>query len=468
MNILHSNSFLKRTNESKVLLMKKLKHVLFAGFSALSFTVFCQQTTLQVSGRNLTTPTGQNIILRGVNYPLINQGDISLDNAADYQAYLDQVALTGANSVRIPWYTDGQNWRDIPGPPTNGTPGTVNGYVQNGHLENIITYCIAKKMIPVLSIHDDSYVTCKDNWAYFNSTVMDFWTDQAVLDLIEANKSNLIINLANEFDMVRWGAQPLATELNTFKTNYNAAIATLRQAGVTVPIMIDAPDCGQSSTELLSIAEEMNLTDPLHNLIFSAHAYWFGYANTQSQIEVKLDEAVNTNVCFVFGEVATNQDGSNPGECGLNDLSQIYPIILEESCPRNIGWLAWNFNFDCSPAREMSPTSSASDLTVFGNDIVNNAIYGLKSVNGCGAVVGVAEIEQKEFRIYPNPANDKIFVISETHDFTLTISNASGMLFSQKVNAENAEINLKGFAPGLYFVEIQHADSKQVTKLIVY
>ncbi|WP_430406854.1 cellulase family glycosylhydrolase [Fluviicola sp.] len=326
---------------------KQFTFLLIALISAFHAT--SQQNTLQVVGKNLTSINGQTIILRGVNYGLINQGDISLDDAAGYQDYIDEVANTGANAVRIPWYTDGQNWRDIPGPPSNGTPGTVDGYVTNGHLSNIIAYCISKKMIPILSIHDDSFITCKDNWPYFNSTVINFWTDPDVLALINTNKAHLIISLANEFDQVRWTASP-ATELVTFKTNYNTAIATMRQAGVNVPIMIDAPDCGQSSSELLSIAEEMNQTDTRHNLIFSSHAYWYGYASTLSQVQTKLNEAQNTNVCFILGEVATNQDGSNPGECGLNDLSALYPIILDEACSRNIGWLAWTFSLDCSPA----------------------------------------------------------------------------------------------------------------------
>lgn len=231
------------------------------------------QTTLKVMGRNLTLTTGQTVVLRGVNYPIINEGSISLNNPAQYQAYIDQVAQTGANAIRIPWYTSGKSWRDQPA--NGGTIGTVNSYVSGGHLNNIIAYCITKGMIPILSIHDDNYITCNADWNYFNSTVMNFWTSPAVLSLIENNKAKMIINLANEFDYVRWTGNQ-TTALNNFKANYNAAITTLRNVGVTVPIMIDAPDCGQSSTELLSIAANMNTNDPQHNLIFSSHAYWGG------------------------------------------------------------------------------------------------------------------------------------------------------------------------------------------------
>ncbi|AEA46016.1 cellulase family glycosylhydrolase [Fluviicola taffensis] len=447
----------------------------YAGFLVVFFGTYYaigQQNTLQVVGKNLTSINGQNIILRGVNYGLINQGDISLADAAGYQSYIDEVANTGANAVRIPWYTSGQNWRDIPGPPNNGTPGTVDGYVTNGHLSNIIAYCISKKMIPILSIHDDSYITCKDNWAYFNSTVMDFWTDPDVLTLIEANKAYLIINLANEFDKVRWGAGSLATELNTFKSNYSAAVATLRQAGVNVPIIIDAPDCGQSSTELLSIAVDMNQNDTRHNLIFSSHAYWYGYASTLAQVQTKLNEAQNTNVCFILGEVATNQDGDN-GECGLNDLSTLYPIILDEVCSRNIGWLAWTFSLDCSSAREMSPTGSASNLTTFGNDIINNPNYGLKSTNGCGAVVidesvGIDSKTSQVFSIEPNPASTNIAIHSAFSNCSLSIRNALGELVLTEKHTKNSNVRIADFNPGIYFVELENSQQTHIQKLIIY
>lgn len=435
-----------------------------------TFFVVGQNSTLKTNGQNLTLSNGQTIILRGVNYPIINQGDIDLTSPAGYQQYIDEVALTGANSIRIPWYTNGQNWRDIPA--QGGVPGTVNSIVENGHLNAIISYCIQKKMIPILSIHDDDFLTCKDNnWAYFNTTVMSFWTSPAILDLIENNKEYLIINLANEFDYVRWGNGSLSTELNTFKTNYNQAIANLRIAGIHVPIMIDAPDCGQSSTELLSIAPQMLAADPDNNLLFSAHAYWAGYASNLNQIQTKLDEAVTANVCFVFGEIAPNQDGSNPGECGMYDLTTIYPSILSEACIRNIGWLAWTFNFDCSSEREMSATSSSSNLTAFGDDVVNNSTYGLKSVNGCGAstfdLLQLPEIlSPNEIKLSPNPFFSEITIESTKTIDSYSIANTSGQLVQHETTFTSNTLNLNQLEQGVYFLNLQTEGEVYTLKIV--
>ncbi|OYU82348.1 MAG: hypothetical protein CFE23_01115 [Flavobacterium sp. BFFFF1] len=432
--------------------MKNIRCFLGLGLLLLNSSVF-SQTTMKVVGKNLTYPTGQTAILRGVNYPLINQGDISLADAASVHAYIDQVALTGANCVRLPWYSNGQSWRDITS--DGGTPGTVNGYVTNGNLNDIIAYCITKNLIPILSIHDDSYITCNNDWNHFNTAVMNFWTSPAVISLINNNQSRIIINLANEFDYVRWSDNQ-AVALNNFKANYNAAIATLRNAGIHVPIMIDAPDCGQSSTELLSVAESMNTADTEHNLIFSAHAYWGGYANSLAQIQTKLDEAQNTNVCFILGEIAPNQDD---GGCGNLNLSTLYPQILQQACSRNIGWLAWTFNFDCSAVREMSSTSSVSNLTVFGNNIINNPNYGLKSTGGCGAIIldtSHEELQELEAIIYPNPSQGRFMIKTNLAIKKVQAFDLPGKEIAILKNKEN-DYSFRNVQPGSYFLRIETA-----------
>lgn len=425
--------------------MKKL--VIFSLF-LLQSLAFSQQTTLQDVGKNLTASNGQTIILRGVNYPFIDDGNLDMTNPLSYKSRIDEVAKTGANSIRIMWYTDGTHWRDNP---QFGNPGTLEGYVNNGHLNNAIAYCITKNLIPILEIHN---VTCTNNWTTFNGAVMNFWESAAIQALIQNNQSKLIINLANEFGMVRWGSNP-AADLVTFKNNYNAAIQTLRSLNINVPIMIDAPDCGQSSSELVAIAEDMNNSDSQHNLIFSAHTYWGGYASTLTQIQAKLNEASSKNICYILGEVAKNQDNNG---CGDLDLSNIYPLILQEACARSIGWLAWSFSQDCSPARNMTTNGMYNNLTIFGNDIVDNVNYGLKSPGICGAkTLSNPSFDVSTPTIYPNPSTgyfkiattDKIQKLSCTTILgqnvpvqvldanAFYINNTLGSVFLLKIELEN-------------------------------
>jgi len=49
-------------------------------------------------------------------------------------------------------------------------------------------------------------------------------------------------------------------------------------------------------------------------------------------------------------------------------------------CQSNqIGWLAWSWFPDGYTSRNMSSAGNYIDLTTFGNDVANNATYGLKN-----------------------------------------------------------------------------------------
>lgn len=343
------------------------------------------QETIHVSGRNLIRSTGEEIILRGINYPTIDAGRI--DNIAEVRQHIDEAAKTGANAIRFMWYTNGVHFWDG----AAGAPGTVDGWVADGSLKKMLEYAHQKGMVAILELHDpnlynnqgnlvEERITCSNNYNYFNTKVASWWKSANVQALIAATQAYLIINLANEFGFVRFTNNPNA--LQTYKTNYLQLIAQLRALGVKVPIMIDAPDCGTSSSELLSIAEEMQNSDPAHNLIFSAHAYWYEYAPTQSAIKQKLEEASSKNVCFIIGEVANTQDVNG---CGSANIEQIAKHVLEKACTEKIGWLAWTFDQDCSASRQMTTDGKFNNLTSWGQIIVNNTNYGLKSNGGCGA-----------------------------------------------------------------------------------
>src|SRR5690606_8910405 len=200
--------------------------------------------TMYVDGKDLYTNNGQKITLRGINYPIIDEGLGTLGNQAQYRMKIEEASKTGANAIRIPWFTNGQHWLDIQ------NPGTIDGFVNDGTLSDIISYSHQQGMIPILELHD---VTCSNNWDLFNTTIANWWKSQVILDLIEENKEYLIINIANEFGYATWTGNT-EQAMQIFQNNYSNLINDLRQLGVDVPIMIDAPDCGQSSSELLSIA----------------------------------------------------------------------------------------------------------------------------------------------------------------------------------------------------------------------
>ena len=367
------------------------------------YTLQNYSQTLHVEGKDLITTTGQNIVLRGINYPIIDEGLTTLRNPAQYQYKIQEAAKTGANAIRLPWYTDGTHFMDIL---PYGQPGTVQSLIDDGTLSALIGYCHQQGMIPILEIHD---ATCSNDYNYFNTVVVPWWQQPAILNIIEQHKAYLIVNIANEFGFAGYtGNAPAA--LQVFKNNYIQAVTALRNSGIQVPLMIDAPDCGTSSSELLTVAPEILDNDPAHNIIFSAHAYWIDYANTQAEVNAKLSEIDQSPFCYILGEVANIQD-ENGAPC-LYDIENIYHWVLTESCTLSIPWLAWTYTQDICADRRMTTNGVFNTLTPYGNDLVYNPIYGLVGGNGCSATpLGTDSFENSnnlDFTVFPNPGTDII------------------------------------------------------------
>jgi|GEM_PF-767538 len=440
--------------------------------SLLYQTTFAQ-TELKTDGHALKTANGTAIVLRGVNSGLAEDGNFDISDLVQCKGYIDQIAMSGANAIRFTWYTDGVSWRDggqyVSNSPTpearyhkgNGT--VMSGFISNGNLGAIFDYCKTKHIVVILAVHD---LTCSNDWTYFNSDLKNWWLKPSVLSLISSHKDNLILNLANEFGMVRWNNNDV-NDYNTFKTNYNSLISALRTAGVKVPVMIDAPDCGQSSSELMSIANSMLSADPQHNIIFSTHLYWDGYATTSNEIGTKLNESVTNNVCMMLGEVSSRQDN---GACGNTDITSIYQSALTQACPLNINWLAWSWDQDCTNLRNMTTNGSYNTLTSFGSDIVNNANYGLKANNGCGAVAittAINDIADNNSALmkWSHITNEVQF----TETGTYTLYNAQGQLIQQANVVAGKTIQLNSLPQhGIYIMHFTNPQLIQATIKLVY
>lgn len=304
--------------------------------------------TIHTSGRYILGNCGDTLILKGINYAPYNWGYSS------NQLRMDQIALTGANAVRIPWYA-------------SGTPALYANYV---YLDSAISKCIQKDMIPIVELHDQ---TCQNSMVNLIQ-LANFYTQAPILAIIQKYKHSLILNVANEALFVNWTANP-AQASQDFQSTYSAIISTLRAANIEVPIMIDGPDCGTNLDILAYVGPGLIANDPLQNIIFSAHTYWYAFANNDSMTYLnKINHALNSNIPFIFGEVANLQDDQILCQYTLN-----YKPLLSICEAKKIGWLAWSWDNDGCAQRQISSTGNYANLTTYGDVIVNNAVYGIKN-----------------------------------------------------------------------------------------
>ena len=331
------------------------------------------KNTLYTNGRYLYDSSGEKTILRGINLPLLDDWDFPQSDK------LAELEKTGANAVRIQWYND------------YGQPARPAYSIAD--LDNFLAKCKANQIIPILGLWD---LTCNPDATLLNTQLIPWWTTSPVLAVLKKHQQYLIINLANELGVYRW-VDNSTSALNTFKDAYKSAITSIRQY-LHLPIMIDAPDCGTSIEMFTTIGQELIDHDPDHNLLLSGHAYWAAYNGTPY-----IEAAIEANLPLIFGEVANKQDenidgktqycyydldGTNENNAPQNSFT--YQAFLQMLKEKEIGWLAWSWWKDNCTERQMSQNGNFSDLTPYGNDLVNNRDYGLRATAKRSSTFGSA------------------------------------------------------------------------------
>ena len=319
------------------------------------------QANLYTSGRFLHTRHGTKLILRGIDLPLLDDWDFPGSD------YLDAVAQSNANAIRIQWYVQ------YPDPTGQRQPYPLSA------LDDFLLRCAEAEMVPILMLAD---LTCAADTSQLNGTLVSWWTEPDVVAVLQKHTKYLIINIGNEVGFYHWSGDS-ADVLAAYVADYTQAITSIRDAGLTVPLMIDAPDCGSSLDVFLSAGQQLVSADPLSNILLSAHAYWAGYSGLQW-----IDPCVAASLPIVFGEMSNIEDGDTDGTYYSLDASGgnpwppapngfTYQALLAAAFHHEIGWLAWSWGPDKNADRQLSGDGTFAALTPWGEDFLNNAAYGL-------------------------------------------------------------------------------------------
>lgn len=324
-------------------------------------------TTFYMDGRNLKDPCGNTVILKGVN-----KMHVWTDQNG---ASIPQIAITGANTVRIVWTItwdhDGDAYLPNGNPNPNATP---NIPTDDSKLDALIALCIQYKMIPMPEIHDAT-----GNIAALPS-VVNYWKRPEILAIINKYKHAMLLNIANEPGNENVTAQQ-------YEDAYKLAITELRNAGITVPLVIDgAVEYAKDLTPIVQKATILTNHDPLHNLLFSVHPYWpMNNGATPAFITDQFESAVNANVPLILGELSKYGAWAGNGVSVCSSAGQVdYEWMASEAQRLGIGWLAWEWGPGNSgggdplcTAMDMTTNNTYATLTGWGLALATNATYGL-------------------------------------------------------------------------------------------
>jgi mannan endo-1,4-beta-mannosidase len=285
---------------------------------------------MYVQGKALKDSSGHSFIMRGNNFPVFWF-------PAQYKTSLAAASSLGANTARLVWQLEQQSW----------TPSLAV-------LDEALATCITNKLIPVVELHDFTGGTNATDI----SKAADYFVRPDVKAILNKYSHVLIINIANE-----WG-DGTVNELS-WKNAYLPAIATLRNAGYKVPIMIDAPGYGQYENAIVQYGTDLLNSDPLKNIIFSVHAYsnW----NNNSTYSNRINTMLSKGLCIVFGEFGWNVPAAQQPtgfECKV-DAS----LLMQLCQSNNIGYMGWSWtgNDAANACFDMSTSwNDTTHLTTWG------------------------------------------------------------------------------------------------------
>ncbi len=293
-----------------------------------------------VSGGRLFDRSGADFVMRGINHPVAWFQNDAL-------SWLDEIATTGSNSVRLVWET------------TGGSTQVIRASIERS---------VELSMIPMVELHD---VTGSDD-VNDPARMAQYYVDE-MRDILVEFEPYLLVNIANE-----WG--PYESTEDAWVQAYRQAISILRDAGINHTLVIDANDYGQRGNTIVTRGQELLEFDPQHNILFSTHMYQ-AYENPQAILDV-LRGAQMRSLPIIVGEFGF-QHGSRDGQ----PIPVPYTTMVDEAARLGLGYLAWSWTGNSGGVEylDLSENGSASQLTGWGDDIVNG-------MNGIRATATLASL----------------------------------------------------------------------------
>jgi mannan endo-1,4-beta-mannosidase len=303
-----------------------------------SSAVYAQTVDLpgfRVQGRHLYDRFGNKVVLVGINKMVIWTDRDGIPS-------FPEIAKTGANVVRIVWLTEGSA----------------------EELDIAITNAINNKLIPMVDCHDST-----GKWELLPKCV-DYWVRPDIIEILKKHEQYLLINIANE------AGEGIVPEW-AFRAAYELAINRMRQAGLHVPLIIDAQGYGQSIDDLQKNGPYLIDADPDHNLMFSIHMWWptaWRGTGVKQYVINEIAQSVEMELPLIVGEFANKGPGCS---CCIP-----YETIIEQCHINEVGYLPWSWGPGNSDCAEMDMTEDGffDTLHGWGLEVAITSTHSIKAI----------------------------------------------------------------------------------------
>lgn len=250
---------------------------------------------------------------------------------------------------------------------------------------------VSNKVVPIPTVFYTDYVNGTQTTGATDlrtlSSAVHFWVSQSKHWTTYNNIA--MFNIANE-----WGPCPDDPDVANYKNGYVSAVRTMRIAGYTGPLVVDAGCSGQGADMLVASAAAIEAADPMHNTVFSIHVYGSFYNNTPLcdgcglQFGPWMQQLAQLNVPVIIGEF---------GCAGCDGTVQPDPVqadtIMQTGEQYQFGWLAWSWddtNDGCPPDTSLELLGPCpgdgyeafyANMSAYGKDVILSPNFGMQAVS---------------------------------------------------------------------------------------
>ncbi|MFI6348758.1 cellulase family glycosylhydrolase [Streptomyces sp. NPDC050560] len=282
-------------------------------------------TGLHVADGRLREADGNDLVLRGVSVAHAWYRDRTAQSLAD-------VKSLGANSVRLV-LSSGAQW-------TRTTASEITDLVAEAR---------SNRLISILEVHDTTGYG-EDANAVPLAEAVAYWA--SVAGALRGQEDYTLVNIGNE----PYGNTGTAGWVQ----DTQAAIATVRDAGIGQALVVDAPCWGQDWDHTMRDAAPAVLAaDPQADTVFSVHMY--GVYNNAQSVADYLDSYVQRELPVIVGEFGDMHSDGDPDEDAIMSTAQ-------RSGLGYLGW-SWSGNGGGVEYLDMATDFDATRLTPWGRRI---------------------------------------------------------------------------------------------------
>lgn len=193
-----------------------------------------------------------------------------------------------------------------------------------------------------------------------------------------------------------------------------------------------------------------------------------------------------TSVTIVNPTVTTLYEVAGTNQAGCTSSAQVYvqvspaPVLITQvsnslvcegeaveliaAGANSYVWLAPNLYSTSNKVKVIPQTSTMFTVTGTTESGCSVTSQVFVVVNNC---TGLEQNALSDFKIFPNPASEQLFVQTDGREMSITITDVSGRVIASQITTGTlTNIDLKNFSVGVYYIRLQAGDYNRIEKFI--